>query len=728
MGNTHFLFIHDFFRRDAVATAPFALKSRWRAFTKTLFHLCRVPLKGAVGKDPTLLCPERAEADTNLFYSDKFSSTPPYDDMAWASLYWQEPDSAAISVAQNLCADKTVVGYDLSPFCRKALSAAGIQWLNISVHPVRFLDDLLFGWETNIPSVAPLLYEKHLNFQLIELAAARLQARYALNYESPAYRFPENALVIIPQELGDPLPVSHSGRLCTFSDHASELLELASKHTKVFLYTGGNTPPNWSPLCKNDKQFLTKDLQAVVLPDFSYQMDNLYMLMASPFSPTFAALNSKSLYEAKLFAAATKNFAPSPNSYAQDQAHTDNPMQYSWALDKSCFDMPFWKHLCACMLTSASAGAPLPADAPLLPADAQAPQINARLMFRNGGSDFDDADSFSQCVRLASDKATLTGITRNAIFEGIIATYKEQPKNEPRKRAESITQKTKDYAIFSTGCEKLVAPFIAALESIRKYSGWADGFYITEAAQMPEKKKELLHHYGVQLIDSSVDESLQAPYPVGTAHAYLYLKGPEILHAMGYRYSVATHADMLCLRPFDIGEIFERTNHFSSCNGWPYPAMTIENRGPANALAETALPWWNKNMNPGVIFNNNAALKEFGLWDKAMSLYSAVGPQSLPLNEESLYSLLVMLHPQINRLEKNLHFMMVHDKGYPALFPHFIHFSGKFKPWHFSGTDLEFTEKRHKLWHVVAADVLGNDAYYELFQAAHNKAPDQLQR
>src|SRR5207237_6870703 len=76
---------------------------------------------------------------------------------AWASRY----DVANLDVfprlLDTLCAHDAVVGFELPPAIRRHLHRNRVRYVNIHVHPLRFLLDLCFTVTTNAPKIAARL-------------------------------------------------------------------------------------------------------------------------------------------------------------------------------------------------------------------------------------------------------------------------------------------------------------------------------------------------------------------------------------------------------------------------------------------------------------------------------------------------------------------------------------------------------------------------------------------
>jgi len=108
---------------------------------------------------------------------------------SWANLYFREPDERDIGAMWAHFHGALVVGFELPYFVKKAFSLAGIIFIDVVVHPVRFMDDLIFGFQSNSAQVLRdsseyTVYEEDIYSQagLVQAAMSRLPRKSGFRF------------------------------------------------------------------------------------------------------------------------------------------------------------------------------------------------------------------------------------------------------------------------------------------------------------------------------------------------------------------------------------------------------------------------------------------------------------------------------------------------------------------------------------------------------------------
>lgn len=149
-----------------------------------LHALLRYPIAASTGDSPDCLVYENAPIRGEDAYA--LLGQPP-SLAAWAELYARMPDELARRYAAAFTG-KTVVGFELSDAMCRALSAGGIPYLDISIHPVRFLDDLLFAVRTNVPAIGAQLSSHAVSESLCYTQAGIMSALFAVRRRGTGQR------------------------------------------------------------------------------------------------------------------------------------------------------------------------------------------------------------------------------------------------------------------------------------------------------------------------------------------------------------------------------------------------------------------------------------------------------------------------------------------------------------------------------------------------------------
>lgn len=195
------------------------------------------------------------------------------------------------------CTDALVVGYEMPPGLISLLSEAGVPFIDVMLHPLHFLDDLVFALRSNVPALHRLFLHHRLDAQEAAFRAGQIRAKAAW-MRKPAALPPGSALVL-GQVASDRALWRHSGGFYSLADFAGSLHALCCGHAKVLFkphpYDSGSSP---------SQQAIRR------LPAVEWTQANIYHLLAQPEIETVVALNSSGLVEAAFFDKAIQPLIP----------------------------------------------------------------------------------------------------------------------------------------------------------------------------------------------------------------------------------------------------------------------------------------------------------------------------------------------------------------------------------------------------------------------------------
>ena len=160
--------------------------------------------------------------------------------------------------------------------------------LNLSIHPLRFGDDIFFNFETNDDKLREKLKKYEVNYDLFYAYADVIKATYLKSVKNPKVK--ENALLLIGQTEMDKV-IFNGAKHLSLLDYIEEIKSLAKSYSCVYF------KPH--PYAKNSKQ-IYKVLQQE-LGDVEIVYDNVYHLLSNDNIKHIVGLNSSVLYEAKYF-------------------------------------------------------------------------------------------------------------------------------------------------------------------------------------------------------------------------------------------------------------------------------------------------------------------------------------------------------------------------------------------------------------------------------------------
>ncbi len=192
-------------------------------------------------------------------------------------------DGEGISVLNGHNFDDTaVIGFEINPIDKIFLSKNHIPWINIEIHPIRFLEDLYFSVTSSFD----------FNFDLLSCDEKQIQFTANIlklkNLERP-YDIEDNALVIIGQTPDDK-SIYFDHTFTSLLDYLDQLEALSKEHDHIYYR------PHPIESDKAVDAEIMKRFDASILPDINY-----YDLISSNSIKTVCGISSSSLHEAKYF-------------------------------------------------------------------------------------------------------------------------------------------------------------------------------------------------------------------------------------------------------------------------------------------------------------------------------------------------------------------------------------------------------------------------------------------
>lgn len=160
--------------------------------------------------------------------------------------------------------------------------------LNLSIHPIRFSDDIFFNFQTNSESLKVKLKKYEVNYNLFYHHADIVKATYLKSAKTNSIK--ENSLLLIGQTEKDKV-IFDGERHLSLLDYLPKIKELAAHYDAIYF------KPH--PYAKNSKS-IHKTLKKE-LGDVEVIHDNVYHLLSNENILHVTALNSSVLYEAKYF-------------------------------------------------------------------------------------------------------------------------------------------------------------------------------------------------------------------------------------------------------------------------------------------------------------------------------------------------------------------------------------------------------------------------------------------
>lgn len=209
------------------------------------------------------------------------------------------------ALLRHLFRDALVIGFEMPPMVEAVLQRAGIPYVDVINHPVRFLDDLMFGMRSNLAPVGQALAARAVPENYLRLmgsiqaaAAGRLFRRTLV---------PDSALFLMQME-HDRSQVDGQ-RFVGVTEFMGQIGEIAKRHDKLYVKA--------HPLAPKAPQTMAILGQ---FPNAERIEANFYTLCASDAITRVAAMSSSTVTEAGYFGTEAEYVFKPPFRFALDGA------------------------------------------------------------------------------------------------------------------------------------------------------------------------------------------------------------------------------------------------------------------------------------------------------------------------------------------------------------------------------------------------------------------------
>lgn len=251
----------------------------------------------------------------------------PFSIESWSYMYedMEVSDSLSNNI-QGKFEGALIISYESSPALLKQYDNLGLQYLDFSIHPIRYLEDYVFGIRTNIDSLRIELQK-----YIISETICRNQARVyrAKASKIPVFEnIPEGSVLFVGQ-MGIDSSLIENKRMIDLEDVKEYLVESARLFPRVYYK---RHPHNKSFSQLND--FIEKQ-KNIELGDW-----NIYDCLGSGVFAQIRSISSGTLYEARYFGCDTKRLTTARNYY--DITEADDNLTYYGVL-KLPMEVDFWK-------------------------------------------------------------------------------------------------------------------------------------------------------------------------------------------------------------------------------------------------------------------------------------------------------------------------------------------------------------------------------------------------
>ena len=243
----------------------------------------------------------------------------------------QAPDGLVEALRAPL-SEALVIGYEMPDSVIDALQRLGRPFIDVILHPLRFLPDLVFALRTNVPDFHRHLVAHRLSEAAVARQAGLIQAKAA--WMAPPASIPPGSVLVLGQVSSDRAMVQPDGRFAQMEDHLARLHRLCCDHPCVLFkahpYEAAGTGASGT----------VRRLPAIV-----HTRANFYHLLAQPEIEGVVALNSSGLVEARAFGRRGENLLPFLYDFERERAPDTNGPGDPVALTSAWTEPGFWRRL-----------------------------------------------------------------------------------------------------------------------------------------------------------------------------------------------------------------------------------------------------------------------------------------------------------------------------------------------------------------------------------------------
>ena len=205
----------------------------------------------------------------------------------WARLSTaEELLPAAVDYLKPFFEGSVVVAFELPDLLIRTFLGLGIDYVDLTIHPVRFLDDIIFGIRTSIPEAFEVLKRRGISEEIFNVHAGLHQA--TVSRMAPLL-IPPDSCLCVGQTRVDKSLVSH-GRILSLLDYLGEFRRISAAHTRTFF------KPH--PYAEGQEELLRA---LGKLADVEVTHDNVYRLLCDDQVTEVFAISSSVVYEAGFF-------------------------------------------------------------------------------------------------------------------------------------------------------------------------------------------------------------------------------------------------------------------------------------------------------------------------------------------------------------------------------------------------------------------------------------------
>lgn len=253
----------------------------------------------------------------------------------WMQICFAEPNSQMLELTQKYFKDSLVICREPSYIIKKSLLALNIPFIEMAIHSVRYLDDLVIGFTSNIDTIYEKLKDYEVNKELFYFHADLLKAeayrRWSYFY-NPVQK--KTAIFFAQTQVDRSLLDFKNKKLVSFIDYSNNFYQLTKDYEEVYY------KPH--PHYKDEKiiEYLKQFKNVKIFTDNI----STYDLLSFPNIKKCVAISSGTINEARYFGKITESYLGQPYHYSdeiEDKQSLDKSIHYI-SIHKEYLKSKFW--------------------------------------------------------------------------------------------------------------------------------------------------------------------------------------------------------------------------------------------------------------------------------------------------------------------------------------------------------------------------------------------------
>lgn len=288
-------------KRILIASDPlFTKESEQHNNRRWMTDLLSRPIQLATGTRPGEL-KSSIDGDATCIDREHFFKLSNIDVDLTMTQFWYDVNSitqASLDYLSEFVDSSTlVVGYELSMQTRDLLDKLNVPFVDMWLHPVRFLDDILFGMNSNNYEINSEIFKFHLDDDVAYLYADKIKIQTYKGWRRIEADVQDNSALFIGQMLNDK-SICKDGKMLSVLDFKEKFEDLGRKYSKVYY--------SKHPYLRSGDEEINRyisSLSFVELTDIP-----TYRLLASNKIAKVTSLSSSVITEAKYFGKDTEYF------------------------------------------------------------------------------------------------------------------------------------------------------------------------------------------------------------------------------------------------------------------------------------------------------------------------------------------------------------------------------------------------------------------------------------